>query len=166
MSQSHGKIRIDAEVYLASPEDTLRVIEAPVYIHLKGYMRARVTHLDVENRALGKIIPRGRGNMLEVRGVRGGIEIAPKRPAEIERGGSRILVRSLEVLHPILSKMLTIGESTVTWVGRKYDGIYVGFKKAQIDQLENLVQETYGVSPKEHLEKPEPKLEAAKRSPN
>jgi len=159
MSQNHGKIRIDAEVYLVSQEEEkLKVVKAPVYVHVKGYMRARVTHLDVEDRALGKIIPRGRGNMLAVRGVRGGIEIRPKRPAEIELGGSRIVVRSLEVLHPILSKMLTIGESTVTWVGRKYDGIYVGFKKAQIDQLEYLVQETYGVSPMEHLEKPEPKL--------
>jgi len=152
---SPGKIRIDAEVYLVSKEERLKVVKAPVYVHTKGYMRARVTHLDVENRALGKIIPRGRGNMLEVRGVRGGIEIKPKRPAEIERGGSKIVVHSMEVLHPILSKMLTIGESTVTWVGRKYDGIYVGFRKPQMEKLEYLVQKTYGISPMEHLEKPQ-----------
>ena len=138
-----------------SQEERLKVVRAPVYVHVKGYMRARVTHVDVENRALGKIIPRGRGNMLEVRGVRGGIEIRPKHPAEIEHGRSKIAVRSLEVLHPILSKMLTIDESTVTWVGRKYDGIYVGFKKPQIEKLERLVKEAYGVSPMEHLEKPE-----------
>lgn len=155
MSNSAGKIRIDAEVYLVSQEERLKVVEAPVYVHVKGYMRARVTHLDVENRALSKIIPRGRGNMLEVRGVRGGIEIRPKRPAEIERWGAKIVVRSLEVLHPVLSKMLTIDESTVTWVGRKYDGIYVGFRKPQIEKLEHLVQKTYGVSPMEHLEKRE-----------
>jgi len=45
-----GKIRRDAEVYLASQEERLKVTEAPVYIHVKGYMRARGTHLDIENR--------------------------------------------------------------------------------------------------------------------
>jgi len=112
-------------------------------------MRARVTHLDVENRALGKIIHRGRGNMLEITGVQGGIEIRLKNPTEINLGESKILVYSLELLHPILNKVLKRGESTVTWVGRKYDGIYIGFKKPQIERLEHIAKMTYGITPME-----------------
>jgi len=41
----YGKIRLNAEVYLL-PED--EKIDADVYIHLRGYSRAKVTHLDVE----------------------------------------------------------------------------------------------------------------------
>jgi len=155
MPRSPGKIRIDAQVYLVSQEEKLKATEAPVYIHVKGYMRARVTHLDVENRALGKIIHRGRGNMLEITGIQNGIQIKPKHPTEINLDGTRIVVQSLELLHPILNKVLNTGDSTVTWVGRKYDGIYVGFKKLEIEKLESIVKKKYGVSPIEHLEKPE-----------
>jgi len=93
--------------------------------------------------------------MLEVTGVGGGIGIRPKRPIEVDLGGSRIAVHRLELLHPILSKVLKMGESTVTWVGRKYDGIYIDFKKLQIERLENMVKMHYGVIPMEHLEKRE-----------
>ena len=156
MPRIPGKIRIDdAEVYLVSREEKLKVTDAPVYIHVKGYMRARVTHLDIKNRALGKIIHRGRGNMLAINGIRGGIEITPKHPTEINLGGTRIVVDSLELLHPILSKLFRTGESTVTWVGRKYDGIYVGFKNPEIEKLEHIVKRTYGIAPMKHLEKPE-----------
>jgi len=155
MPRSLRKIRIDAQVYLVSREEKLKVTKASVYIHVKGYMRARVTHLDVENRVLGKIIHRGRGNMLEINGIQDGIQIKPKHPTEIDLDGTRIVVQSLELLHPILNKVLKTGDSTVTWVGRKYDGIYVGFKKLEIEKLESIVKEKYGVSPMERLEKPE-----------
>jgi len=155
MPRSLRKIRIDAQVYLVSREEKLKVTKASVYIHVKGYMRARVTHLDVENRVLGKIIHRGRGNMLEINGIQDGIQIKPKHPTEIDLDGTRTVVQSLELLHPILNKVLKTGDSTVTWVGRKYDGIYVGFKKLEIEKLENMVKKKYGVSPIEHLEKPE-----------
>ena len=49
-----------------------------VYIHVKGYVRARVTHVDVEDDAFGKIIHRGRGNTLEIIGIEDGIEIMKK----------------------------------------------------------------------------------------
>jgi len=167
MPRRPGKIKIDAEVYLVSQEEKLMPIEASVYIHVKGYMRARVTHVDVENRALGKIIHQGRGNMLEITGVRCGIEISPKNPTEIDLSGSRIVVRGLKLLHPILSEMFKIGESTVAWVGRKYDGIYVGFKRREIEKLEYFVKKKYGVTPMEHLEKPEfEPIEDWKESPS
>lgn len=56
-----GKIRLDASTVLMPCG---REIDAAVYIHLKGYARARVSHLDVEKMGLGKVIRRGRGNFL------------------------------------------------------------------------------------------------------
>lgn len=39
----YGKLKLDARVYLMPKEVG---IDAAVYIHLKGYARAKVTHLD------------------------------------------------------------------------------------------------------------------------
>jgi len=147
---SAGKIRINADVYLVLQKEKVKA-DADVYIHVKGYMRARVTHVDIEDKIFGRIIHRGRGNMLEIRGIKGGIEIKPKSPREMDINGSKILVHALEVHHPILNEVLGIGESTVTWVGRKYDGIYIGFKENEMKKLERIAEKTYGFKPMKHL---------------
>jgi len=49
--------------------------------------------------------------------------------------------------------VLGVGESTVTWVGRKYDGLYIGFKETEMKKLEKLAEEAYGVTPRKHLSK-------------
>jgi len=51
VKEIHGKFRLDASTVLMPSE---RKIDAEVYIHLKGYARARVSHLDVEKVGLGK----------------------------------------------------------------------------------------------------------------
>ena len=148
-----GKIKINTDVYLVLQEGRIKVDDAAVYIHVKGYMRARVTHLDIEDRILGKIIHRGRGNMLEITGIEGGIKVKPKSPREMNINGSKTVIYDLEVHHPLLNEVLEVGESTVTWVGRKYDGIYIGFKEAQMKKLEQVAEKTYGVTPRKHLSK-------------
>jgi hypothetical protein len=45
VKEIHGKPRLDVHTILMPCE---REIDAEVYIHLKGYARARVSHLDVE----------------------------------------------------------------------------------------------------------------------
>jgi len=162
MACGPGKVEIGADVYLVLRDRKVKVDDAAVYVHVKGYMRARVTHIDIEDRILGKIIHRGRGNMLKITGIKGGIEVEPKKPTEMEIGGSRTVVYCLEVHHPVLNEVLEIGESTVTWVGRKYDGIYIGFKEAQMKKLEQAAEKSYGVAPKKHLSK-EKQLEAVER---
>jgi len=147
---SAGKIRINADVYLVLQKEKVKA-DAAVYIHVKGYMRARVTHVDIEDKIFGKIIHRGRGNMLEITGIKGGIEIKPKSPREMDINGSKILVHALEVHHPLLNEVLGIGESTVTWVGRKYDGIYIGFRESEMKKLEQIAEKTYGYKPMKHL---------------
>jgi len=71
-----GKLRLDAHITLV-PSETK--IDAEVYIHLKGYARARVSHLDVEKTGLGKVIRRGRGNFLEIMGVESGLEVVLRK---------------------------------------------------------------------------------------
>ena len=61
VKEIHGKLRLDASAILMSCE---KKIDAEVYIHLKGYARARVSHVDTEKIGLGKVIRRGRGNFL------------------------------------------------------------------------------------------------------
>lgn len=73
-----GKILLDASTFLMPCG---RKVDAQVYIHLKGYARARVSQLDVEKVGLGKVIRRGRGNFLEVKGVENGLEIILKESA-------------------------------------------------------------------------------------
>jgi len=97
---SSGKIKIKADVYLMLQKGKIKAENAAVYIHVKGYVRARVTHIDIEDRIFGKIIHRGRGNMLEITGIEGGIEIKPKSPREIEIDGSKTVVYGLEVHYP------------------------------------------------------------------
>lgn len=148
-----GKLRLDAEVYFLTVNEKVRVEDAKVYFHLKGYQRARVTHLDVENRVIGKIIHRGRGNMLEIQGIKGGIRIHPKEEREITLGDKKIKVKELEICCPLLNKVLKPGETTRTWVGRKFDGIYVGFRKNEVSKIERTVEKEFGVKPLKHLEK-------------
>jgi len=93
--------------------------------------------------------------MLKIAGVKGGIEIKPKEPTEMEISGSKALVYGLEVYSPLLNEVLGFGSSTVTWVGRKHDGIYIGFKETQMKKLEQMAEKTFGVKPRETLEQKE-----------
>lgn len=152
-AQLSGKLRLDAEVYFLTADEKVRVGDARVYFHLKGYERACVTHLDVENRVIGKIIHRGRGNMLEIKGIEGGIVVWPKEEREITLADKKIKVKALEIRCSLLNDVLKPGETTRTWVGRKFDGIYVGFRKEQISRMERTVEKNFGLKPLEHLEK-------------
>ncbi|MHA1721848.1 MAG: GNAT family N-acetyltransferase [Candidatus Baldrarchaeia archaeon] len=142
----YGKLKLNAEVYLMPGEEK---IDADVYIHLKGYARARVTHLDVEKIGLGRIIYRGRGNFLQVGGVKGGIEVWLRDPREIKIGKIEVFMSSLKILCPLLNRILKPGEVTRCWVGRKYDGIYIGFKKDYVRRLEEVAYEVFGIKPLE-----------------
>lgn len=55
-----GKLRLDAYAILMPCESKID----EVYIHLKGYAGARVSHLDIDKMGLGKVIRRERGNFL------------------------------------------------------------------------------------------------------
>lgn len=146
-----GKFPLKARIFLLSGDKRKRVEDAMVYVHLRGYARARVTHLDIEHRALGKLIHRGTGNFLDVEGIKGGTIIRPKIERQIELLGKEMAVQGLAVLSPLLNEVLKEGETTRTWVGRKFDGIYIGFRRNEIAKLEGLAAKKFRARPLEHL---------------
>jgi hypothetical protein len=147
----HGKLRLDACTFLMPCETK---IDAEVHVHLKGYARARVSHLDVEKMGLGKIIHRGRGDFLEIKGVKDGLEIVLREKRKIIVDGEEFPVTSVVVACPLLNEIVEKEKSTRAWVGRKYDGIYIGFRKTELEKLEKLALEKSGMRPLKKLEKP------------
>jgi hypothetical protein len=147
----HGKLRLDASTILMPYE---REIDAEVYIHLKGYARARVSHLDVEKIGLGKVIHRGRGNFLEIRGVENGLEVVLREKRQIILDEEELVVSSIVIVCSLLNEVLEKEKSTRAWIGRKYDGIYIGFRKAELERLEKLALERFEIKPLRKLEKP------------
>jgi len=148
-----GKIQLDASTVLMPCE---REIGAEVFIHLKGYARARVSHLDVEKIGLGKVIRRGRGNFLEIKGVKNGLKIVLREKCQITLDKEELEVSSIVIKCSLLNRIIKKGASSKAWVGRKYDGIYIGFRKTELEKLEKLALEKFGAKPLEKLEtKPE-----------
>ncbi len=144
-----GKLLLDASTVLMPCG---RKIDAEVYIHLKGYARARVSHLDVEKMGLGKVIRRGRGNFLEIKGVENGLEVVLREKCQIILNREEFTVSSIVIACPLLNKVVEKGELTRAWVGRKYDGIYIGFRKAELEKLEKLALENFGMKPLKKLQ--------------
>ena len=134
-----GKIRIDAAVVLVSPEG-FKQLDAEVYIHLKGYSRARVTHLDVETPFLNKLLPPGSSGFFPARGD--GVEVS----IELHRllKGFELAVRS----RVLAEHLLRNGERTWVYVGGKPGGIFIGFKKQYVLRLEEIALKYYGLKPR------------------
>ena len=107
-----------------------REIEAEVYIHVKGYSLARVTHLDIESPELNRVYPIKGGSFLPIIGIRNGIEIRTRKTR-------------IRIVHPLLNEVLNVGEYTRTWVGGKIGGIYIGFRKGELEKLEKICEEYF-----------------------
>ena len=137
--EAEGKLRLNGEIEVVTSEGVKR-LEADVFIHVKGYSLARVTHLDIEHPELSGLLPPKGGGYYTVEGVVGGLRVKFKPP---RRG-----VWSIEVADPRLNEVLKPGEATRTWVGGKFGGIYVGFRREQVRKLEGLARRLYGVEPR------------------
>lgn len=114
-----GKIPLNAKVF-AVKEGKRYELPATVYVHMRGYSRARVTHIDIELPGIEEKIPREGfyGCALYSDGFR------------IMFGPLDLYVRSEDL------KGLFPPEETVVYVGKKVGGIYVGFKKKIVERLE------------------------------
>lgn len=64
------------------------------------------------------------------------------------------MVSSIVIACPLINEVIERKKSTRAWIGRKYDGIYIGFRKAELERLEKLVLEKFGIKPLRKLEKP------------
>jgi hypothetical protein len=133
----YGKLELkNSKVYLVTKDKKFLLKKPMVYIHVKGYALARVTHLDVEHETLEGIIMPKKGEFLSIHGIKDGIEIVFGNDKKIE-------VKKIEILHPFLKEVLKENEKTRTWVGGKIGGIYIGFRKEQIEKLEAIAKEKF-----------------------
>jgi hypothetical protein len=141
---AYGKLELkNVKVYLRTKDEKFLLKDSIVYIHVKGYALARVTHLDIEHEILEKIILPKRGEFLSLHGIENGIEIVLGKVKEIEFKGRKMEVEKIEILHPLLTKVLRKNEKTRTWVGGKLGGIYIGFRKEQMEKLEAIPKEKF-----------------------
>jgi len=121
---AEGKLPLDAQVYLNEEE----LDNAQVYVHLKGYARATVTHLDIEHPELtGLILPKTR-TFIWIIGIENGILI------RTEQGDT------VKILQPLLNNVLQRGAKTKTCVGGKFNGIFIGFRKRELSKLEKIAE--------------------------
>lgn len=138
---AEGKILLEnAEILLLTNLGSIK-LDGEVYIHIKGYALAKVTHLDIEHDILDNIIPPKRGKFLTVRKIKDGIRIDLDRGKEIQLKNKNVIVYAIKIAHPILTEVL---EGRVrTWIGGKFGGIYIGFRKEQIGKLEKIAREKF-----------------------
>lgn len=120
---AEGKLPLDAQVYLNEEE----LDNAHVYVHLKGYARATVTHLDIEHPDLTGLFPPKTRTFIWLIGIEDGILIRTEKNDKIK------------VICPLLNRVLHRGEKTKTCVGGKYNGLFIGFRKRELTKLEKIV---------------------------
>ena len=145
--EAFGKLKlVNTTVFLVSKNSKIKLKKPTVYIHLKGYAFARVTHLDIEHEIMDNIIPPKRGYFLNIHGIKGGIEIKVEKEIKYEK--KKFEVKRIEILHPLLNRILKEGEKTRTWVGGKFGGIYIGFKKKEVEKLEKIAEEEFRMKPR------------------
>ena len=121
---AEGKLPLVANVYL-NEED---LHNAHVYVHLKGYARATVTHLDIEHPSLfGMISPKAR-TFIWIMGIENGILIRTEKGDKVK------------VICSLLNTVLPRGEKTKTCVGGKLNGVFIGFRKRELTKLEVIAE--------------------------
>ncbi len=136
-----GKVKLNARVYLKFSRETLEVSDAEVYLHVKGWSRARVTHIDVESRVMNEYVALPKqGFYAKTVYTRRGLWIHALRALK----PCTILLVEKEVLPIVFS----IGEESWCFIGGKISGIYIGFRKKYIERLEQLAYTKWGLKPK------------------
>ncbi|RLF05379.1 MAG: hypothetical protein DRK00_04595 [Thermoprotei archaeon] len=138
-----GKIPLRSRVYIAARGSRVELM-CDVYLHVKGYSRARVTHLDLEAEAINALFPPGASKYLPI--VVEGNELRLKLGEVVYVRELRAPAREIVIECPLLAKALGALRS-VAYVGGKVGGIYLGFKKPVVRKLEELAV-SMGVKPR------------------
>ncbi len=140
---AEGKIPIRGIVELI--DDSTHRLECNIYLHVKGYSLARVTHIDLEHPILNEIIKPKKALYLPFKIRNSRIIVFFKEPIHISNPG--IIVRKISIYCPELASALGEGESSFVYVGGKVGGIFLGFKKVFVRRLESLAKRL-GVEPR------------------
>jgi len=130
-----GKIRLRARVVVCM--NGCRLIDAHVYLHVRGYSRAFVTHIDVEASGLEDLV----GGVK--RGVYGVSRWSPGLLVfEPYRGSWRLMIYEDQV-----TSFIGVA-SCPSFMGGKWGGVFIGFKKSIVRKLEEAALKLYNVKPK------------------
>jgi hypothetical protein len=120
-----GKILLEAQVYLNDEE----LEDAQIFIHLKGFARATVTHLDIEHPSLVNLIPPKVRTFIWIMGIENGILIRTEKDDTVK------------VVCPLLNHVLEKGAKTKTCVGGKPTGLFIGFRRRELNKLKELAEQ-------------------------
>jgi len=135
-----GKIPIDAvvEIVVGGRNEVLE--DAVVYLHIRGWSRAFVTHLDVESPRLNEVVARPRqGFYAKWRYLPLGLVV------ECLRG---IVPCTLRIRNrSFFDHVLKLGEEGWCFVGGKVGGVFIGFRKEIIVRLEDVARRFWGIEP-------------------
>jgi len=111
-------------------------INPEIYIHVKGWSLARVTHIDIEYENLNNILN------LRIREIVGGL---------FRRYYDKIQIISrkfiIEIKSELLNSLIPRGYEDKCVIGGKIDGVFIGVKKDIIKILENYAS-SLGYSPR------------------
>ena len=129
-------MRLDARVVLVYA-GSVEPLDADVYLHLRGWSRARVTHIDVEAAGLERLVGgAGRGAGTWLRSLSDGVSVEP-----------RGLPWRLELRGDILAVLADAGGCR-GYVGGKHGGIFIGMESRCLRLLEEAASREYGVAPR------------------
>ncbi len=127
-----GKIPLEAVVKLVHGLNH-KVIPCDVYLHVKGYSLARVTHIDLESPIFNEFIRPKEAYYVPFKIVEDKLIIKFNKVfyiKSLKMFVSSIIIENLDMLQ------LLNGISSKVYVGGKYGGIFLGFHKDVIKVLE------------------------------
>ncbi len=138
-----GKIPLRSRVSLLYGRSRAE-LHCSVYLHVKGYSRARVTHVDVEADRLNELLPPGDSTYAVV--YTAGKELRVKLREGGSPGGRGERAPEVSIECPELVSALAPMRS-IAYVGGKEGGIFIGFKREFVRRLEELAAKL-GVAPR------------------
>ena len=134
---AEGKIPLRGFVELI--DDSAYRLDCDIYLHIKGYSLARVTHIDLENPILNKIVKPKKAMYLPFKVGYSKIIIFLKKTIRINNPD--VTIKKISIYCPELVDALGEDKSSYVYVGGKFGGVFLGFKKDFIKRLEALAEE-------------------------
>ncbi len=125
-----GKIRLDCEkLVIKRLREVVTTVRPVVYIHVRGYSYARVTHIDVEYPSLENMV---------------GLGLREIVPIYLKRVGDYVIIKSLKINTTMiiysrdLARIMPYRYRGGGVMGGKIDGVFIGVRRDLIQILEEI----------------------------
>jgi len=142
-----GKFPLKAKVWFLRGFEKNLIEDAEIYLHLKGYSLARVTHMDLEHQVFNYIVPPGKAKYLDFKVRKGKIVLLLDRSYSINLQGKSIEANTILIECDDLARYLGKIDDKV-YVGGKNGGVFLGFHKPVITKLEEYISKKFHAKPK------------------